>query len=72
MAAKRTTKVSRETAEEAVRTLDDAARARLLESLKVDALAVMRVKYVIGDKSGMSIGGVGKACPIASKTELLV
>jgi hypothetical protein len=46
--------------EEAVRTLDDAARAKLLESLKVDALAVMRVKYVIGDKSGVSIGGVGK------------
>ncbi len=46
--------------EEAARNLDEATRARLAKALGVDAIAVAHVKYVVGDKSGFSVGGMGK------------
>jgi hypothetical protein len=45
--------------EESLRTLDNASLTQLAKALGVDAVAVVRVKYVVGDKSGVSIGGVG-------------
>jgi hypothetical protein len=39
--------------------MDAAQRKELLEKLGVDAIAVAKVRYVIGDKSGFSIGGMG-------------
>ncbi|MHB8872952.1 MAG: hypothetical protein ACYC8T_04630 [Myxococcaceae bacterium] len=46
--------------EESVRGLTAAERAELVKGLGVDAVAVARVKYVVGDKSGFSMGGMGK------------
>jgi hypothetical protein len=46
--------------EEIARQLTPAQRAELLKSLGVDAIALVRVQYVLGDTSGFSLGGVGK------------
>ncbi len=45
--------------EETARSLDDAARASLLKSLGADAIAVVRVKYVVGETGGFAMGGMG-------------
>ncbi len=39
--------------------MDPAAQKELLAKLGVDAIAVAKVRYVIGDKSGFAIGGMG-------------
>ncbi len=46
--------------EEVARQLKPAERAELLKTLGVDAIAMVRVQYVLGDTSGFSMGGVGK------------
>ncbi len=40
--------------------MDPAAQKELMQKLGVDAIAVAKVRYVIGDKSGFTIGGMGK------------
>jgi len=40
--------------------MDARTRAELCQRLGVDAIAVARVRYVIGDKSGFALGGIGK------------
>lgn len=39
--------------------MDAKARAELCQRLGVDAVAIARVRYVIGDTGGFSIGGIG-------------
>ncbi len=45
---------------EDARQVDAATRNAFIQSLGVDAVAVARVKYVVGDKSGFAMGGIGK------------
>lgn len=45
---------------EVAERLSPSQRDELIKSLGVDAVAVVAVKYVVGDKSGFSLGGVGK------------
>jgi hypothetical protein len=35
-------------------------RVELIRALGVDAIAIAKVKYVVGSKGGVSIGGIGK------------
>ena len=44
---------------EVAETLDAKQRADLCQRLGVDAVAIAKVRYVIGDKGGFSIGGIG-------------
>ncbi len=48
-------------AEVAEQQLDAKARAELCQRLGVDAVAIAKVRYVIGDKGGFSIGGMGNS-----------
>ncbi|MBL8951058.1 MAG: hypothetical protein JNK82_09795 [Myxococcaceae bacterium] len=44
---------------EVAEQMDAKAVAELCQRLGVDAVAIARVRYVIGDKGGFSIGGIG-------------
>jgi hypothetical protein len=45
---------------EVAEQLDAKAKAELCQRLGVDAVAIAKVRYVIGDKSGVTVGGMGK------------